>query len=108
MSDTAEQPEALKSDTELVRSGYAIRKPIAAGIPDLLAALNLRSVGRLLTMLVTHRDEVVAALRPIAEKHNQPKNTRVLKSQLFEMVKDMDPEALKKLMERAATEGKSD
>lgn len=108
MSDTPEQPaSAPKGDTELVRSGYAIRKPIAAGLPDLLNALGLRSVGRLLTMLVAHRDEAIAALLPIAEKHNKPQNTRVLKSQFFEMVKDMDPEELKKLMERA-TQGKTD
>ncbi|MBI5277348.1 MAG: hypothetical protein HY854_12895 [Burkholderiales bacterium] len=87
------------------RSSYAVLPDVFAGIPGLLEALKMRSLAQLLTMLVRNQDEAVAALGPLAERHNAKlsaaEGNKSTRRKLTQTLKELDHATLQKLLEQA-------
>jgi len=89
--------------SSFARSSFAVRPHVLERLPGLVAALELRSVAQMLTMLVERQEEVVPLLKPIADqfKATQPKSitVRQVRKELKKKISDASPETLRKILE---------
>jgi hypothetical protein len=102
---SSQAPVTTSPPVELSRSSFAVKAEVLNGLPGFVKALGVKSVGQLLTMLVTHQDEALAALQPLAAKHNEARSAqdqgRAARRALAKKIKDMPGDEVARLLKIA-------